>query len=186
EVVWKGFLNRQGDTGLSDKKRLLAYTHVLPEHTEKTDAMYYTYCDKDGIYCKRSDRDGLEWSIPFENDKQREKAMWYLKEYEGMENLIFTAQEKFWDDFLNEKIYGDVSQLDTSVPIVWMEKLKPYVPPEPMKSVHKTIAQRLELYYEMHPEETAEFLSFDSMVEFVETVVREIPERLCDEGYIYV
>lgn len=153
EVFWKGFLNRQDATGLSDEKRLLAYTHVLPEQGEKTDAMYYTYCDKDGIYCKRSDRDGLEWSIPFENDKQREKAMWYLKEYEGMENLIFTAQEKFWDDFLNEKIYGDVSLLDTSVPLVWMEKLKPYVPPEPERPVHRTIAQRLELFYEMHPEE---------------------------------
>ena len=64
---------------------LLTYTKAVypSEEKQKKDTVYYTFYDKDGIYCKKAGQSGIEWKIPIEDEAQYDKIMDYLKQFEG-------------------------------------------------------------------------------------------------------
>ncbi|MBR1740467.1 MAG: hypothetical protein IJ733_01100 [Lachnospiraceae bacterium] len=92
---------------------LLTYTQaVYPSNDkDKEDTVYFTFYDEDGIYCKKSGESGFEWKIPLKDSSQYEKAMEYLKKYEGQDNLWFASRKDFWRDFFEEKI--DLEKFDS-------------------------------------------------------------------------
>ncbi|MBR3601334.1 MAG: hypothetical protein IKL49_03310 [Lachnospiraceae bacterium] len=82
--------------------------------TNGEEIRYITCYTEEGIFCKKAGlTDGYEWSISFESKKQYDKVMEFIGQFSDDEDLRFTANEKFWKDFL--KGDTDVESLKESI-----------------------------------------------------------------------
>lgn len=82
----------------------------------KADKVFYTFYSAEGITCiregKRSsenpkettENDVLQWEIKLNGPEQYDKIVRFLTAFPQGDNLRFTANEKFWNDFLNDEI----------------------------------------------------------------------------------
>lgn len=78
------------------------------ENPNDEDIQYITWYTTDGIFCRKAGQtEGYEWSIPFENKEQYDKAMNFISQFPSDWNLQFAAHENFWTDFLNDEIDMD-------------------------------------------------------------------------------
>ena len=86
---------------------------LFSEHTgsthfsadSKEEIRYITWYTEEGIFCRKAGQtEGYEWSIVFENQKYYEKVTSFIGQYSSDLNLLFAASEKFWQDFLKDKI----------------------------------------------------------------------------------
>lgn len=83
---------------------------------QKLPKVFYTYYSPEGMKCIREGErnpadpeekigdDTLQWEIKFTDPKQYDRVMEFLAEFPEEDNLRFTTNEKFWNDFLNDKI----------------------------------------------------------------------------------
>lgn len=71
---------------------------------------YFTFYEKDRIYCKKEGKEDCEWEIPLEDESQYDKIMSFLNALEDKENLSFTIHNTFWQDFLSGKLNVDEFQ----------------------------------------------------------------------------
>ena len=100
-----------------DKKAVSKYTQVeveilmaeytmvtYPSENGQETKVYYTYYSYHGIYCKKEGENGFEWEIQYEDESQYNKVMDFMKNFDGQEDLFFASSQKFWEDFLDDKI----------------------------------------------------------------------------------
>lgn len=65
---------------------------------------YFTFYEKDRIYCIKEGSDSCEWEMPLEDESQYEKVMSLLNSLEDRENLRFGSHENFWQDYLSGEL----------------------------------------------------------------------------------
>lgn len=82
----------------------------------KQDKVFYTFYSTEGITCiregkrslenpqEKTENDVLQWEIKLDGQEQYDKIRSFLAEFPQGDNLRFTANEKFWNDFLNDEI----------------------------------------------------------------------------------
>ena len=87
------------------------------EEGESSMLTYFTFYEKDRIYCVKEGGDGYEWEMPLEDETQYEKVMSFLDSLKDKENLRFASRENFWQDYLSGEldIEGFQNFLDTKV-----------------------------------------------------------------------
>lgn len=71
---------------------------------------YITVFTQDGIACRActpGEDSVLLWQVNYKNKAEYEKVQDFLKRFEKEEDLTFASSEKFWKDFLNDKIEPD-------------------------------------------------------------------------------
>lgn len=83
---------------------------------QKLPKVFYTYYSPEGIKCIREgernpvnpsekiSEDKLQWEIKFTGQEQYDKVMEFLTEFPEEDNFRFASNEKFWNDFLNDRI----------------------------------------------------------------------------------
>lgn len=83
---------------------------------QKLPKVFYTYYSPEGMKCIREgernpanpeekiSEDTLQWEIKFTDPKQYDRVMEFLEEFPEEDNLRFTTNEKFWNDFLSGKV----------------------------------------------------------------------------------
>lgn len=87
------------------------------EDGELSEITYFTFYEKDRIYCKKEGCDGYEWEMPLEDETQYEKVMAFLERQKDKENMRFASQQIFWQDYLSGELDQEGFQhfLDTRV-----------------------------------------------------------------------
>ena len=66
---------------------------------------YITWYTEEGVFCRKAGQtEGYEWSIPFENKAQFDKVMEFVGGFLDDEDLRFTANKNFWNDFFKDEI----------------------------------------------------------------------------------
>ncbi len=82
-----------------------------------SEATWFTFYEKDRIYCIREGCDGYEWEMPLEDETQYDKVMSFLNGLKDKENLRFASRQIFWQDYLSGELdkEGFQSFLDTKV-----------------------------------------------------------------------
>lgn len=93
---------------------------IYPFETEEGEPFtltYFTFYEKDRIYCVKEGSDGYEWEMPLEDETQYEKVMSFLDSLKDKENLRFASHENFWQDYLSGELdmEGFQNFLDTKV-----------------------------------------------------------------------
>ena len=69
--------------------------------TNGEDIHFITWYTENGIFCRKAGQiSGYEWSLPFENKGQYDHVMEFLHGLSDQEDLQFTADFNFWQDFL--------------------------------------------------------------------------------------
>lgn len=104
---WKEQINKteiMNDISNEEESMLVSEstTCTLPSaDSGKEEIRYITWYTQEGIFCRKAgQKEGYEWSIAFENSKQYDEVIEYLKQHEKDEDLRFTADEYFWREFL--------------------------------------------------------------------------------------
>lgn len=87
------------------------------EEGELSTLTYFTFYEKDRIYCVKEGSGGYEWEMLLEDETQYEKVMSFLNSLKDKENLGFASHENFWQDYLSGEldIEGFQDFLDTKV-----------------------------------------------------------------------
>lgn len=83
---------------------------VFREATDiKPELSYITCFTSEGIICKETDMGENEylWKMDFENEQDYEKVMDLVNSFQEDWNLKFAPNEKFWKDYLSERIDKD-------------------------------------------------------------------------------
>ena len=75
---------------------------VCPSSDEsKGEIRYITWYSDKGIFCRKAGQtEGFEWSILYEDKEQYDKVMEFIKQLSNDEDLRFTANKNFWNEFL--------------------------------------------------------------------------------------
>lgn len=102
---------------LSAKSLLAEKTSCTYQMKDGREVSYFTFYEKDRIYCKMDGKEDCEWEIPLEDETQYDKIMSFLNGLEDKENLSFTIHNTFWQDFLSgtldiEEFKGFISTCD--------------------------------------------------------------------------
>lgn len=87
------------------------------EDGELSALTYFTFYEKDRIYCVKDGSDGCEWEMPLQDETQYDQVMSFLNSLNGKENLRFASHENFWQDYLSGELdmEGFQNFLDTKV-----------------------------------------------------------------------
>lgn len=79
-------------------------TVLLKDGEKEKEVTYFTFYEKDRIYCKRESAEYCEWEISLKNEFQYEKVMSFLNGLEDQENQLYTIHKTFWTDLLSGKL----------------------------------------------------------------------------------
>lgn len=84
---------------------------------ELSELTYFTFYEKDRIYCIKEGCEGYEWEMTLEDETQYEKVMAFLESQKDKENMRFASQQIFWQDYLSGELDKEGFQhfLDTRV-----------------------------------------------------------------------
>ena len=82
-------------------------TVLLKDGEKENEVTYFTFYEKDRIYCKREGAEYCEWEISLEDESQYEKAMLFLNGLEDQEDQLYTIHKTFWTDLLSGKLNID-------------------------------------------------------------------------------
>lgn len=74
------------------------------EDGELSEITWFTFYEKDRIYCIKEGSDGYEWEIPLEDESQYEKVMAFLESQKDKENMRFASRQIFWQDYLSGEL----------------------------------------------------------------------------------
>ncbi len=98
-------------------ERTLCTYPLETEDGELSMLTYFTFYEKDRIYCIKEGSEDYEWEMPLEDESQYEKVMSFLNCLKDKENLRFASQQNFWQDYLSGELDVENFQhfLDTRV-----------------------------------------------------------------------
>lgn len=98
------------------EKTLCTYP-IEMEDGELSTLTYFTFYEKDRIYCIREGCYSYEWELPLEDETQYDKVMSFLNGLKDKENLRFASHKNFWQDYLSGELdmEGFLDFLDTKV-----------------------------------------------------------------------
>lgn len=87
------------------------------EDGELSALTYFTFYEKDRIYCVKDGSDSCEWEMPLQDETQYDQVMSFLNSLNDKENLRFASHENFWQDYLSGELdmEGFQNFLDTKV-----------------------------------------------------------------------
>lgn len=90
---------------------------IEKEDGELSTLTYFTFYEKDRIYCISEGGGGYEWEMPLEDEVQYDKVMSFLNGLKDKENLRFASHKNFWQDYLSGELdmEGFQNFLDTKV-----------------------------------------------------------------------
>lgn len=90
---------------------------VEKEDGELSVLTYFTFYEKDRIYCIKEGNDGCEWEMQLEDESQYEDVIAFLERQKDKENMRFASQQSFWRDYLSGELDKEGFQhfLDTRV-----------------------------------------------------------------------
>lgn len=83
----------------------------LDEEGNPTERLYRTAIDESGIRCILAGEEDYFWEIEFTEEGQYQKAVEFLDWADDiMDNFRFSANETFWNDYLNDEMDVDAFQ----------------------------------------------------------------------------
>lgn len=99
-------IRQVGETAgkLQIQSLLAEKTSCTYQMKDGTEVSYFTFYEKERIYCKKEGTDDCEWEIPLEDEAQYEKVISFLNEMENKEDLSCMIHKTFWQDFLSGEL----------------------------------------------------------------------------------
>ena len=155
------------------EKRMKDFWQVHEEDERKCPGLYLGYV----THMMTDERFILEERPKFFEEIKRIGLTIYDRE-----TYVHFNKETDLVDFKLLREYEELKNTKTALEEVTPYEIRGMITEEELTDSRTWILEHF--FYEKHPEQEAEFLSYDSMVRFIENITEEITERLFSEKYL--